>query len=90
MSSRLGVGGRVRARLAGAGRAGRRHGIGLWRRLLQAERRLPPAGEFQIDVGQELGVKQGAVLLSRRAVDPEALAERIQARRRTPETCGAR
>ena len=72
----------MRARRSFPRATGRRCRGGYWRRLLQAERRLAAAGELQVDVGEQLGVEQGAVLLAHGPVDPEALAERIQARRR--------
>ena len=55
------------------GGAGRERGAPPRHRALQLEPRLAAADQLQIDLGQQLGIEQRAVLLPLRAVDPEVL-----------------
>ncbi len=59
-----------------------RLGRGLLLVAAQAERRLSPADQLEIDLGQELGIEQRAVLLAARVVDSEAPAQGIEIGRR--------
>jgi hypothetical protein len=44
----------------------------------KAEARLAPSHQFQIELGQQLGVEQGAMEFTSRIVDTESAAERIK------------
>ena len=51
----------------------------------QREARLTAADQLEIDLRQELRVQQGAMLVPRRGVDAETLAQRVEIGRRTRE-----
>ena len=56
----------------------------------QAEIRLPPANQFEIDLGEDFAVEQRAVLFARRIVDAEAPAQGVERAPASRETCAAR
>ena len=51
----------------------------------ESERRLPAADQLKIDLGQQLGIEQGAVPGACRVVDSEAAAQCVQVCRRAGE-----